>query len=165
MTQITSINQIVKLFNDLVDDHLQINDFGYGELYDLYTSRNMNYPILWLTHNEDSYIRLSNKNLVNEMSLSIFIGDQVNDQSNYEDINGLDSNNGQEIMSDTLEIVKDIINYINTSNEFRDLGISLFEDDDVQMSPSMNELTDKVNGWLITFTLKVKYINCNPPIS
>ena len=47
-TNIITINQLIKLFNDFSDSHLQLKDFGYGPTSEIGTTRQMNFPYLWV---------------------------------------------------------------------------------------------------------------------
>lgn len=163
-TRIVTLNEILDLFKQVSVNHYQLNDFGYGPTSEIGTSRQMEFPYLWITHQTDSYIRLNNKTIIPEIKMTLIVADQINDQSNYEDINGLDSNNGQEISSDCFQIIQDIITYINNNQNFRNLGVNLVDDDDIRIFPAYDDTTDKVNSWAAEITLRLSYINCDLPI-
>jgi hypothetical protein len=87
--------------------------------------------------------------------------DQWNNQSNYKDINGLDSNNTGEVMSDTLQICKDMITYCNLN--LREFDVMISPGSSVSIEPAQDEGTDKQYGWILTLDLKIKNLNCTIP--
>lgn len=149
------------MFNDFSTDHLQLNDFGYGPTSDIGTSKNMSFPYLWVTHSQASSIVISNKTQIPEMSLTFIIVDQINNQKNYLDVNGNNSNNTQEIMSDMFQVAQDFIGYIIT--DLNKYGVKVM-DESMGISPVMDETTDKVSGWSLDLRLKIVYSNCDYPI-
>jgi hypothetical protein len=152
---IASLNKILDELKASVAAHPELKDFGYGQVSEIGTSRSVDYPLLWVTHQSDSYIRIENKTTIPELRLVLLFMDQVDDQQNYSNSNGEQSHNGQEIMSDTFQMLQDIINTIMTS--FQSIGIMISED--VRCFPVFDELPDRVNGWGAEITLRVKYLN------
>ena len=92
---IISLNQLIKLFGDYTDNHLILNDFGYGQTSDISTTRNMKFPYLWITHSNTSRIVVRNSHNLLEVSLTFLIMDQINNQTNVSGDNGFNSNNQQ----------------------------------------------------------------------
>jgi len=158
---IVTINQIIKMFSDFSDAHLQVNDFGYGPTSEIGTSRQMEFPYIWTTHRTGSVINTTNKTLIPELTFTFIVVDQINDQSNYLDINGVNSDNQQEILSDTFQISQDLITYISTS--LGRYGVMLTEDS-ITIEPLFDETQDKVTGWIMDVNLKIKHSNCSYPI-
>jgi hypothetical protein len=159
-TTIITINQLMSMFKTFSDNHLQLNDFGYGPTSEIGTSRQMEFPYLWITHRTNSRIEVTNKTIVPELLFTFIIVDQINNQTNYLDENGLDSDNGQEIISDTFQISQDLILYIMT--QMNQYGVMLSEDS-ITMEAMFDETDDKVYGWLLEPTLKLMHINCAIP--
>jgi hypothetical protein len=159
-TTIITINQLMSMFKTFSDNHLQLNDFGYGPTSEIGTSRQMEFPYLWITHRTSSRLEVTNKTIVPELLFTFIIVDQINNQSNYLDENGLDSDNGQEIISDTFQISQDLVLYIMT--QMNQYGVMLSEDS-ISMEAMFDETDDKVYGWLLEPTLKLMHINCAIP--
>lgn len=159
VTRIVTLNEIIQLFEDFVSAHGQLTDFGYGPASDIGTSKQMTFPYMWVSHQSDSYIRVSNKTAIPELKLLLFFMDQNNDQVNFEDTNGENSTNGQEIMSDTLQMLQDCISYISANWGVSGIMIS----EDVRIFPGFDETQDSVNGWVGEITLKLSHINCTIP--
>lgn len=160
-TKITSLNQLVDYYSQFVDAHLQLKDFGYGSTWDIGTSNQMQFPYLWVTHSTTSSISVSaNKTQIPTVTLSFLVVDQWNNQENFEDTNGDNSNNAQEILSDTMQICQDIITY--TSVNLRDFGVMMIAGD-VTLDPIIDETPDKVWGWKLDLNLQLTHTNCAMP--
>tara|TARA_R110001606_G_scaffold342302_1_gene490756 strand:- start:269 stop:772 length:504 start_codon:yes stop_codon:yes gene_type:complete len=159
-TKIITMNELIKKFSDFSDNHQQLKDFGYGPTSDIGVSRKMSFPYLWVTHRSPSSIAVSNKSQIPEMNLTFIVVDQINYQKNYLEENGLDSDNQQEIISDCLMIVQDLINYI--SSELRFQGVKLM-DDNISIEPTFDDTDDRVTGWVADIPMKLIYFNCSTP--
>lgn len=160
-TKIVTMNELIKKFDTFSDNHEQLMDFGYGPTSDIGVSRKMSFPYLWITHRGPSTIQVQNKSQIPEMSLTFIIVDQINYQKNYLDENGLDSDNQQEIISDCLQIVQDLINYI--SSQLGRQGVKIM-DEAVTIEPTFDDTDDRVTGWVADIPLKLIHFNCSTPI-
>ena len=156
---IISLNQIINLFSDFADRHYFIKDFGYGPTSDIGTSRQMNFPYMWLSLDENSTIVVQNKTAIPQYGITILFMDKMNIQKNYLDINGVNSDNSQEVLSDTLQLLQDMITEIEV--EWGNYGLRI--EGDISCFPGVDETTDKVCGWVGRFTLRVKHSNCILP--
>lgn len=159
-TTIITINQLMAMFKDFATNHKQLNDFGYGQTSEIGTSRQMQFPYLWITHRTPSRINVTNKTQVPELILTFLLVDQINNQTNYLNENGLDSDNGQEIISDMFQVAQDLVTYIST--QMGQYGVMLMEDS-ISVEPVFDETDDKVYGWLIEPSLKLMHVNCTIP--
>lgn len=157
-----SVNQIINKCYQTAQAHPQINGFGYGPVYDI-IGQEINYPYFWVINDDSHSIVLGDGGYYNaiEYSFVFRVADKVNNQPNVYSANGENSNNGLEIISDTMQILTDIVNAISQDslNIFND--ISLIEDIDIE--PFFHEDSGDVNGHQATITLRVK--NDNPCIS
>lgn len=158
-TRIVTLNELLTLMKNFVTAHPQMRDFGYGPTSDIGTSRQMQFPYLWATHQSDSYIRIDNKTAIPELKIVLLFMDQVNDQNLTDGAAGEDSDNGQEIMSDTLQYLQDCVTEIEIN--WGQYGLKIAED--VRIFPAFDETTDKVNGWAAEVTFRMSYINCEIP--
>ena len=156
---IISLNQIINLFSNFADRHYFIKDFGYGATSEIGTSRQMDFPYMWLALDENSTIVVQNKTAIPQYGITILFMDKINNQKNYLDINGVNSDNSQEVLSDMLQLLQDMITEIEV--EWGNYGLRI--DGDVSCFPAVDETTDKVNGWVGRFTLRVKHSNCILP--
>jgi photosystem II stability/assembly factor-like uncharacterized protein len=149
------------MFEDFANAHLQLNDFGVGPTSEIGTSRQMRFPYLWLTHRTASAINTTNRTQIPDIILTFIIVDQHNIQTNYEDINGINSNNQQEILSDTFQIAQDLVNYIQT--QMGQFGVQLVGDA-ITIEPVFDETQDAVTGWVMDVTLRLIHSNCVTPM-
>ena len=158
-TRIVTLNEILDLFKAFADAHPQLRSFGYGPTSDIGTTKQMKFPYLWASHQSDSYIKIGNKTSIPELKIVLIFMDQINIQKNVEDAIGEDSDNGQEIMSDMLQVLQDCV--VEIQNNYGQYGIMISED--VRVYPAFDETTDKANGWVGEFTLKLRQFNCEIP--
>ena len=159
---ITTLNQLIGYFEAFADAHGQIKDFGYGSTSEISTTEQMKFPYLWVTNATSSAIEVSrNKTVIPNLTFQFLVLDQWNNQSNYKDVNGLNSNNTGEIMSDTQQICMDIVNYV--SNYLRDQKVLIPDGGVVTIEPIQDDTTDKAYGWMLTLDLKILNLNCNIP--
>lgn len=157
---IISLNQIINLFSSFAQQHFFIKDFGYGPTSDIGTSRQMEFPYLWLSLDQQSSISVVNKTAIPRYGITILLMDKINIQQNYLDINGVNSDNSQEILSDTLQCLQDLITEIEVN--WGNFGIKI--DGDVSCFPAVDETPDKVCGWVGQFPMKVRHSNCITPM-
>lgn len=159
-TRIVTINEIIGHFNTFKDGHPQLNDMGYGPTSEIGVSRQMEFPYLWITHQSDSFIKIStNKTQIPELKFVMLFMDQVNDEVNTDNVNGEDSNNGQEVLSDMFQVMQDCVG--NIISNWGQYGIMITED--VRTFPAFDETTDRVNGWAAEITFTLSHINCTQP--
>jgi hypothetical protein len=161
ITNVITLNQLIKWFQLFQQNNYFLNDFGFGEPYDISTSRQMNFPYMWVMMNDDSTIAQAghNKTAIPELSFSIMFMDKINIQENYLDTNGFPSDNSQEILSDMLQVLQDLLTDI--AQNWQTYGI--FISQDVTFYPAVDETTDKATGIVARIILKLKYVNCIIP--
>ena len=138
-----------------------MNDFGYGPTSEIGVTKQMEFPYLWVTHRNTSEFVITNRTLVPRLNFTFIIVDQINIQKNYQDVNGLDSDNQQEIISDTLQYAQDFVGYI--VSEFALDGIKI-SDDSVSLEAIFDETDDKVTGWVLDLSIQLPHSNCAKPI-
>ena len=154
-------NQIIKAFNKFVDEHPQLNDFGYGPVSEIGTSVQMKFPYLWVTHTAPSNVVIVNRTTIPIYRFTFLFCDQINQQENFNNVNGLDSDNGQEIISDMQLLGMDFITYIN--NELAQYGVNLNDEEQISFEAIFDETPDKVYGQRFDISFKVRYVNCTIP--
>lgn len=162
-TSIVTINQLIRWFQTFQENHYFLKDFGFGEPYDIGTSVQMDFPYMWVTLNEDNSIATASnvKSAIPDISFSIMMMDKINNQPNYLDANGFQSDNSQEILSDTLQCLQDLITYIQ--NEWQKYGVLISQD--VSFYPAVDETTDKATGIVARIVLRTRQVNCIIPES
>jgi hypothetical protein len=157
-TYILTLNQLVRLFKTFSDDNLFLNDFGFGNTFDIGTSRQMLFPYMWVVP-QPSTITNENKTNIPSYNFSIIFADRINDEKNTTNSNGENSTNGVEILSDMFQVAQDFVTYVNTL--LKSYGVIL--DDNITITPTMDATDDKVNGWVLDVVLKTKFSNCELP--
>jgi len=161
MSKITTLNQLIIFFEEFATAHAQINDFGYGATSEMATSEQIDYPLMWVTNSDSSNVEKANNNTITPItSFSFIFLDQWNNQSNYKNVNGLNSNNTGEIMSDMEQVCYDLITYINMSAREKQI---LIPEGSYSIEPAQDEGTDKQFGWILTLDIKRLHINCVIP--
>ena len=157
-----TISQLMSRFKTIAETDPRLNAFGTGQRYDILTDIEY-YPYLWIVADisHDILYTEVNKYRAIEFNFVLRVADKNNNQVNAYNAVGLNSNNGQDITSDTFTILSDIINCISEDS------LSLFSDvsliGDIAAEPFYNEDSGDVNGFEAQITLRVK--NENPCIS
>jgi len=160
-SKIITLNELVFLMNVFTQEHYQLNDFGFGNTWDIGTSRQMKFPYMWSTIQPSTFNLNANKSQIPDLSFSVLFVDKLNNNLNTEDVNGEDSNNGQEVMSDCLQYAQDFIQHI--LSEWGKYGISIV--DNPTITPIFDETTDKVNGFSLDIVFRLKHYNCDIPLT
>ena len=162
-TNIITLNQLISWFEDFSNRHYMLKDFGFGEPYDIGTSRQMDFPYMWVTMNEDGLISTATniRSSIPEFSFSVMFMDKINIQENYLNVNGFNSDNSQEILSDMVQILQDLVTEIQ--QYWGQYGV-LFSQD-VSFYPVIDETTDKSTGVVGRIVFRLKQVNCIIPAS
>ena len=101
---IITLKEVVQMFRAFKDAHLQINDFGYGPVSDISTATEMEFPYMWVTHTQPSVINYKRHSQIPSWNFSFLFLDQINQQTNHSEENGLNTDNQEDIMSDQFQI-------------------------------------------------------------
>jgi hypothetical protein len=155
----SSINykQLLTYFSSIAYHHEQIKSFGFGDLAqctnDLTTKQEPKYTRMYIVPGE---VKLDENHLV--YRLSIIIMDRVED----------DQSNQSEVMSDTLEIVKDIWTVILQSFTAAqgDFSWNLVVDQRPDVFPFLERFETILGGWTLNLSFQVgfNYDSCTPPV-
>ncbi|EFX61756.1 hypothetical protein DAPPUDRAFT_271961, partial [Daphnia pulex] len=158
-----TLNNILDAFKAYVNTSgSMLVGFGYGPTSEFGRSTQMEFPCLWITHTQASGVDISGdgKAMIPILRISILILDQVTDSKNVKVINGEDSNNGQEIVSDCFQVAQDLIAWVNGSANLRQLGVSLYKSENPTIDPVFDDTTDRLNGVMLGLSLRLNYNNC-----
>jgi hypothetical protein len=132
-----TLKEVRSLLNNLVDDHKQINDFGWGDVWELGESQSIVYPLMYCT--------IQNSNVTGKtfnLSLSILFCDLVfGDNKNVDDV-----------ISDQMLICQDIIAQLRSDTFEFTLGNS------VNVNFFNERLSDLVAGVQANITLALPYV-------
>lgn len=132
-----TLNQIIKRFQSIATNHKQINSFGFGELWDINTSGSIDYPLMWVIPQQSEI-----NEGIERLNFAIILMD-------VEKKGGINRN---EILSDTLEISKDVVAQLTHQNY-----AWLFEANGVSLEPFTERFTDDVSGWTFNVGLQLEY--------
>lgn len=163
ITSIVTLNQLINWYQQFQINHLMLKDFGFGETYDIGTSRQMTFPYMWVTLNDDNNIATGSniKSAIPEFSFNILFMDKINIQENYLDTNGFPSDNSQEILSDCVQYLQDLVVFIQ--NEWQQYGVLISQD--TNFFPVVDETPDKATGISARIVIKTRQVNCIIPES
>jgi len=140
-----TLNNVMSALEQIATNHRQINSYGTGDLYDIVTSGDTSYPLMY-TIMENSQIG----NKAEALTFTILIMDAVKGGRVNED----------DVASDTLEIVKDIVAQLQHPSYTWS-----FENDLITIEPFTERFTDSVTGYSfrVTLVLPFAYDRCQIP--
>lgn len=148
--------QIIQDLSGIAYYHNQINSFGFGDLKqitnDIETHKEPVYPKMYVVPNTVSF----NQNAIN-YQLNIIILDQVND----------DLSNQKNVVSDTLEITKDIftILYHSYTTDFGGFSNDYTPNWGASLTPFLERFETILAGWTLSINIEqpFDYNKCNVP--
>ena len=132
-----TIKEVKSLLNNLANDHKQINDFGWGDVWEIGESKSITYPLMYCTIQNSS---VSGKTF--NLSLSIIFADLVFEDEKNED----------DVISDQMLICQDIIAQLRSDTFDFTLGQS------VAINFFTERLSDLVAGVQAEITLALPYV-------
>lgn len=132
-----TLNQIVKQFQTIAENHKQINTFGFGDVWEIATSGTINYPMMWVSLENSS---INNK--VETLKFNFIFMDAVK--------NG--EVNETEVLSDQREIAKDVIGQLQSN-----IYDWEFVGDGVTLEDFTERFVDSVSGWTCSISLDLPY--------
>lgn len=139
-----TIKEVKSLLNNLAIDHKQINDFGWGDVWEIGESQSITYPLMYATIQNSS---VTGKTF--NLSLSLLFCDLV----------FADEKNEDDVISDQMLICQDIIAQLRSDTfEFtlaNTVNVNFFTE----------RLSDLVAGVQATITLALPYVadRCSVP--
>lgn len=136
-------NILYKYFEQFANNHLQIKDFGYGDLSEISSSQATQYPLFWVSPQPSS---ISGNEIT--YSFNILIGDRLEDG----DLNKV------EVESDTFQIGLDLLATLNLN---RDVDLEKSN----TLTPFIHDFKDRIAGHLITLSVSAdfNYNECAVP--
>ena len=140
-----TLNQVQEALQTIAVNHKQINSFGEGELYDIVTSGDINYPLMYVNL-QDSQIGGRVETLTFNITLmDIVKGGRVNEDH---------------VLSDMLEVAKDVLAQLNNPGYEWEFDIQ-----NVTISPFTERFTDSVAGvnFNISLLLPFAFDRCSMP--
>ena len=152
-TQFRTLNDIVRAFSDIAERHLQIKTFFIGQEFDL-GNNTARHSILAI--NPVAAVMPKNENGYSSYTVDIDI--RVYDLVNK------DLGNEQEVMSDSLETLKDVVTELNTHPYYIESDFNLIND--VSFEPARGVFDSDLTGWECTMTIEAPNRNyfCGLPM-
>lgn len=149
--------QLVADFASIAYHHQQINSFGFGDLAqctnDIDTKQAPKYTRMYIVPGD---VELNQYHI--HYKFGCIIMDKVND----------DLTNLNDVLSDTLEIAKDIWTVLLQSytQRYGDFSWDIIPDQDPDVYSFLERFEDNVAGWTINFSVQMKfdYNSCTPPV-
>jgi len=157
MAKIKTINQLITVFKDAANRHYQINGFGYGDNWEVGASEAKMHPVLWI--NPVSALMTESDNNIGyktfEIDFEIRIFDLVNK----------DESNEKEVLSDGIDILKDIITEFKSHPYYTNSKLNIIND--IDFEPFTEEFDEEVTGWVCELSFKTPLINswCGLPMA
>lgn len=134
-----SIKEVYNKIKTICDNHNQVNECLFGRLVDVYTKEIIHTSVIVDTTNA----------MLNPTDTTVTFSIAVVDKILKDNSNKVD------VESETLLILSDIINEMNTDNTWRYCGL-------VAPPPAIKVVEkelDSVNGWVVTLQLRLMKIN------
>lgn len=156
---IVTINKMVNLLEEWANNRKPlINDFYFGNIYDVNSSTTVKYPLMVVDLVPTGSTTYNNGKFSNRVNFLIGFFDQENDQLNVENVNGYRSNNVGEILSDTYQLYQDLLSEFATNTNWRSFNIST-PNSDKNYNWKMNDTGDKIWGIAVEIEICGLY-NC-----
>lgn len=145
-----TLNQRLNIFNQFATDHLQLNSFGIGELWEL-TEKNGDriYPLMW------TVINTTNINENTELDNYTFV---------FCDLVRPDESNENEVLSDQKSIAYDFVSFLRFSDAINS-GTNVIKQ--VTLEPFTEKFDDCLSGWIVNVQIKQGFTwdFCSAPMS
>lgn len=153
-TDTRTLNNLIATFESLANRHLQINTFLAGQDSEVGASETLIYPALLVNPVGAELPKGENGFSMFSVEFNIEIVDLVHK----------DNSNEFEVLSDGLEVLKDIINEFQNSETYQDSEMEI--ENSLRLSPIHDKYGSEVSGWEVNIVLIAPNRNnfCDSPI-
>ena len=138
--KIQTINQLVSVWKDIATRHYQINGFGVGDNWENGTTEKM-HPVLWINPTNASMPASENGYKTFEIDFEVRLFDLVNK----------DESNENDVLSDTIDILKDIIAEFKGHPYYVNSQLNIIGD--IDFEAFTEEFDEEVSGWTCEISL------------
>ena len=138
--KIQTVNQLISVFKDISTRHYQINGFGIGDNWENGTSEKM-HPVLWINPTTATMPSSDNGYKTFEIDFEVRVFDLVNK----------DESNENEVLSDCIDILKDIITEFKGHPYYVNSQLNII--DDINFEAFTEEFDEEVSGWVCEISL------------
>ena len=144
---IKSPNQLRLELSEIATDHLQINDFYWGDFLRAYKENELDYPLMGAFYPSAGFLRNQTS-----IQLTVYVADKLYDS--WSNLN--------EVESDTLQICRDVFQIINSSVRWQSIG----RVDSCSVTKFIDKGGDGVAGHQMVFNFMLRDRDgiCNIPI-
>ena len=148
-----TLNEINAIFTDIATKHLQLNGFLIVQDFDINPQEDLKYPCLAINPTNASLPKSDNGYTLFSIDYTLKVFDLVD--------KGLENEN--DVLSDTLEIIKDVVTELNQHPNFWELNLEIISD--VSIEGLRGAFDEDVTGWQTTLTLQAPNVKkyCNLP--
>jgi hypothetical protein len=142
-----TLNQVITQLEAIATAHYQINSFGFGDIWEINTSGDINYPLMWVIHDGVDISQGVQNFKFNLIFCDVVKGGEVNEN---------------DVLSDQLEIAKDVIAQLKHPNYKWD-----FLGNNIALDSFTERFTDSVAGYSLSISLQLPYDanRCSIPTS
>ena len=138
--KIQTINQLISVWKDIATRHYQLNHFGIGDSWEVGVKANM-HPVLWINPVTASMPSSDNGYKTFEIDFEVRVFDLVDK----------DELNENDVLSDTIDILKDIIAEFKGHPYYVNSQLNII--DDISFESFTEEFDEEVSGWLCEISL------------
>ena len=149
----STINNINNIFRSIGANHLQINEVFIGQDYNIAASKKVNHVLLAVNPIGAGTPKTDNGYTSQTIEYSLKVVDLVDK----------DLGNQQEVLSDTLRIIQDVIVLLNQHPNYMELQLSII--DNIAFNTLDGVFDTDVTGWETSFTFEQPFSRgyCNVP--
>ena len=138
--KIQTINQLTSVWKDIATRHYQLNHFGIGDSWEVGVKANM-HPVLWVNPVTATMPATDNGYKTFEIDFEVRVFDLVDK----------DELNENDVLSDTIDILKDIIAEFKGHPYYVNSQLNII--DDISFESFTEEFDEEVSGWLCEISL------------
>ncbi|QDP49124.1 MAG: hypothetical protein Unbinned706contig1001_3 [Prokaryotic dsDNA virus sp.] len=139
--KIQTINQLVSVFKDIATRHYQINGFGIGDSWEIGADKAYMHPVLWINPVTANMPSTDTGYKTFEINFEVRVFDLVHK----------DESNENDVLSDTIDILKDIIVEFRGHPYYVNSQLNIV--DDISFEAFTEEFDEEVSGWLCEISL------------
>lgn len=149
-----TVNQITELFRDIANRHLQINSFKSEQDFNIDAEEALLFPVLVVNPTGSEMPKTDNGFTSYSVSFSMQVVDLMNKDRDNED----------DVISDTLTILREVINEFSTHPDYMDDALDITGN--ISFTPIRGGYDSDVSGWRcgITFESPNDLSYCTSPI-
>ena len=138
---INTVNKLIEVWKDIATRHYQINSFGIGNDWEIGVSTAEMHPTLWIEPVTATMPSGDNGYYTFEIDFEVRVFDLVNKNESNEN----------DVLSDTIDILKDIIIQFKEHPFYVESQIDIIND--ISFESFTEEFDEEVSGWLCEISL------------